>query len=58
MREYTVTWIMQLDAETPRDAAIAAQDMIRDVESDATVFYVTDKDGEETTVDLAPWSGQ
>lgn len=53
MNEYTVTWIVQLDAKTPRDAAVAAQDMIRDVESDATVFYVTDKDGEETTIDLS-----
>lgn len=52
MREYTVVWTIQVDAEDPRDAAEQAQRIQLDEESIATVFYVTDEDGEETTIDL------
>ena len=52
MHEYTITWTIQLSAETPRAAALAALEIQRDVFSSAIVFEVTDKAGTVTIVDL------
>ena len=39
-REYTVTWVIDLDADSPEDAARKALDVQRDPESIATCFDV------------------
>lgn len=41
MAEYTVTWEIELDADSHEDAARQALDMIRDPEGCADVFDVT-----------------
>ena len=57
MPEYLVRWEIEIDAETPREAAAEALKIMRDAESTATVFKVAaaydDVDAENwTTVDL------
>lgn len=44
-REYTVTWTIQVDADSPEQAARIAGDIQRDPESTATIFHVTDETG-------------
>lgn len=53
MREYTVTWEIQLMAASPEDAARQALVIQRDPVSIATHFTVYDEDGEDHVVDLA-----
>lgn len=43
MECYTVSWVIQLDADSPRDAAEQALAIQRDPESIATVFTVDGK---------------
>lgn len=51
MNEYTVTWAIDIDADTPEEAAKEAMAIQRDPDSIATVFMVSD--GKTTTkVDL------
>ena len=52
MTTYTVTWTMEIDAETPEEAAREALEIHRDPASLATVFDVYDEDGNYTRVDL------
>ncbi len=53
MTEYKVTWIIDIDAETPEDAAAEALNIQRDVESQALFFRVLNKDtDEEVGIDL------
>lgn len=54
MNHYCVTWNIDIEAETPRDAAKQALKIQRDPESIATVFKVKDQFGQETLVDLEP----
>ena len=49
---YHVLWEIDLDAESPREAAELALSIMLDSESTATVFDVTDEAGETTRVDL------
>lgn len=49
---YVVTWEMDIDAETPQDAARQAWAAMRAEDSTANVFDVLDEDGECTRVDL------
>lgn len=54
-RHYVVTWCIDVDAATPRDAAAAALEMLRDPASTALVFDVHDHnrpDDAPVTVDL------
>jgi hypothetical protein len=51
-QEYRVRWEIDIDAETPEEAAREARKCIQDPGSIATIFSVVDKDGRETTVDL------
>lgn len=44
MPSYLVTWNIQVDADSPEDAALQALDTHRDPESTATVFLVTDEE--------------
>ncbi len=49
---YVVTWEMDIDAETPQDAARQAWGHMRAIDSTANVFDVLDEGGECTRVDL------
>ena len=50
---YRVTWVIDLEASSPREAAQQALAIQRNPESIATVFEVSDDTGEApTTVDL------
>ena len=50
--EYVVTWIIELDAESPEEAAKLALEIQRDTNSIATHFIVRDKYRNETEVEL------
>ncbi len=52
MSEYTVTWEIDLNADSPVQAAKLARKFQLDPQSWATVFSVVDADGNDTTVDL------
>jgi hypothetical protein len=52
MNEYTVTWKISLEADTPELAARLALDIMRDPDSIATQFTVTPVVGEDIEVDL------
>ena len=52
MPEYHVTWEIDLDAESPREAAEKALHIHRNPESIATVFDVTDETGHTERIDL------
>lgn len=52
MAEYTVTWQIQLDADSHKEAAELALDIMRDTDSIATVFVVRDASGQEEWIDL------
>lgn len=53
MPSYLVTWEINEEAATPREAAQAAWNRMRAPDSSACVFTVVDEDGEQTPVDLA-----
>lgn len=53
MKEYIVCWAINLDAESPREAAEKALRIQRDPASIATVFVVYGEQGNEITVDLS-----
>jgi hypothetical protein len=42
MKQYRVRWIIDIEADSPTDAAVAAQAIQRDPNSTATVFDVLD----------------
>ena len=52
MSRFVVTWEIDMDAETPQDAARQAWALMRAPESTANVFDVLDAEGECTRVDL------
>lgn len=53
MTAYKVEWIIDLDADTPRDAAVQAQSMLRNEIEIDWVYQVTDyKTGIIEEVDL------
>jgi hypothetical protein len=52
MKTYRVVWEIDIDADTPREAAKKALAIQRDFGSDATYFDVKDGDGTVTEVDL------
>ena len=55
MKTYRVTWEIDIDANSPYEAASRALEIQRDPGSTATVFDVTDRDtGKETQWDVAP----
>ena len=53
MNDYTVTWSMDITAESPMGAAIDALNIQRDNASIATVFVVTDSRGNVFVLDAA-----
>ncbi len=53
MPEYLIEWTIELDAESPEDAARAALAIMRDPDSQSTVFKVYDESGEYVNIDLS-----
>lgn len=47
-----VTWEIDVDSDSDLDAVLQARAIMMDESSIATVFGVTDENGEEVTVDL------
>ena len=54
MPGYRVTWVIDLEADTPQQAAEQALAIQRNPESIATVFDVTDEDNAQWRIDLNP----
>lgn len=52
MPEYHVVWEIELNADSPRNAAVKALAIQRDPHSIATAFDVTDKAGTTEHIDL------
>jgi hypothetical protein len=52
MPTYRVTWVIDVDADGPREAALQALEIMRDPASIATVFTVADDQGNRVDVDL------
>ena len=52
MTSYSVNWQVEIDAESPVEAARQALKIHRDQNSTATVFDIYDEDGNSTHVDL------
>lgn len=48
----TVTWEIDINADSPKEAAEKALKVQRDCNSTATYFVVTDDDGKEIAIDL------
>lgn len=53
MPEYLVTWKIDIDADTPEEAAMRALIVQRDPESVAAYFIVKDKCGNTIPIDLS-----
>jgi hypothetical protein len=52
MMNYRVSWEIDIDADSPREAAERALEIQRRPDSIATVFTVRDESGESIEVDL------
>lgn len=52
MNSYFVTWTIEIDADSPREAAELAREHQTREGTSAVVFDVTDEDGETVRVDL------
>ena len=52
-KTYRVTFVIEVGALNPLDAAETVQEIMRDPESTATVFDVTDESGVTHVVDLS-----
>jgi hypothetical protein len=50
--QYRVHWVVDIEADTPEEAAKLAQEMQHDPESTATFFSVEDEDGEVVDIEL------
>ena len=50
-QSYRVKWEIDLNADSPEEAALEALRVQRDISSIASVFTVTDEAGNETTID-------
>lgn len=54
MNAYVVHWVIDIEADTPEDAARKALAIHRNPNSIATVFTVTDATGKSEDFDLSP----
>jgi len=52
MPSFRIVWEVDVDADTPLEAAREAFSMMTDPESTAVVFSVTDPNGDTVTIDL------
>ena len=56
MNRYRVTWVIDIEAESPKEAALQALRIQRNPESIATVFDVAGDEGDcVITIDLDEW---
>lgn len=53
MKNYLVEWYIDVEAESPQEAAEKALEIQRDPDSIATVFTVSDGDSSTVNVDLS-----
>lgn len=53
MGAFTVIWSIDVDADSPKQAAQAAQEAQTRPDTTATIFLVQDEAGTETTIDLS-----
>lgn len=44
MNKYTVTWVIEIDADDPRQAAAMAKEIQEDPDSTATIFNVQNQE--------------
>lgn len=51
---YRVSWSIEVDADSPREAAELCRTIMRDPDNIAVVFEVVDEDGNRLLVDLLP----
>ena len=58
MATFCVTWTIDIDAETPEEAAREALKVQRDPQSTATFFDVSDNDGHDFGIDLEILGGR
>lgn len=58
MPTYLVTWEIDIDADSPREAAEKALAIQRNPESTATVFQVLEQDTENDTETIDPVSDE
>jgi len=52
MAEFTVTWIINLDADNPLEAAVQAQEMMHDRVTDWQFDVKNEATGEHISIDL------
>lgn len=52
MQSYLVEWSINIDADSPEDAARQALGIQRDPHSVATVFHMYGDDGHDTIIDI------
>ena len=50
MPTYTVTWVCDIEADSPEEACLMAREWLTDPHNTATVFYA-DRGGKRTVVD-------
>ena len=56
MAKFRVSWAVDLDADTPEEAAATAQKYQRNIDTTATFFDVQDEQGNITQIDLYDYS--
>lgn len=58
MDEYTVTWVIQVSADSPEEAARRAKAKMQNPDTIADVFGVTTPGGDEVVIDLSMIDGR
>ncbi len=58
MPQFKIEWTIDIDADTPREAAEKALEIQRRVGSSAVVFNLTDENGEQGRIDLDEDEGE
>jgi hypothetical protein len=56
MAHFKITWAVDVDADTPEEAAWIAQKYQRNTDTTATFFDVQDEQGNITQIDLYDYS--
>ena len=52
MKQFLVTWEIDIYADTPREAAVKAKAIMQDKNASANVFEVFDSDDQQHQIDL------
>lgn len=56
LREFRVSYTIDLDAESPLEAALKAEEMMKSEDSLRPILIVTDENGKEVSIDLTEQS--